>query len=76
MGGTGARGVLFVSRNTALVCIGRGWYQARASDTGPWKLGTNRPDLPLAYYGSVSRLADGIELMLAGKGHHYHGRAA
>lgn len=65
--GPGARAVLFVSRNTALVCVGQGWYQARASEGGPWRLGTNRPDLPLAYYGPVSRLAEGVELMLAGK---------
>ena len=65
--GPGARAVLFVSRNTALVCIGQGWYQARASEGGPWRLGTNRPDLPLAYYGSLSRLAEGVELMIAGK---------
>lgn len=65
--GPGARGVLFVSRNTALVCVGQGWYQARASEGGPWRLGTNRPDLPLAFYGPVSRLAEGVELMLAGK---------
>jgi hypothetical protein len=65
--GPGARGVLFVSRNTALVCMGQGWYQAKAAQGGPWKLGVNRPDLPLAYYGAVSRLAEGIELMLAGK---------
>jgi len=65
--GPGARGVLFVSRNTALVCVGQGWYQARSAGTGPWKLGKDRPDLPLAYYGSLSRLAEGIERMLAGK---------
>jgi hypothetical protein len=65
--GPGARAVLFVSRNTALVCVGQGWYQAKASEGGPWRQGINRPDLPLAYYGSLSRLSDGIELMLAGK---------
>jgi HEAT repeat protein len=65
--GPGARGVLFVSRNTALVCIGQGWYQTRSAGNGPWKLGKDRPDLPLAYYGSLSRLAEGIERMLAGK---------
>ena len=27
----GARGVLFVSRNAALVCVGHGWYQVRTS---------------------------------------------
>ena len=63
----GARGVLFVSRNAALVCVGRGWYQVRTSGTGPWKLGKDRPDLPLAYYGPVSRLADSIALMIGGK---------
>ena len=63
----GARGVLFASRNTALVCVGQGWYQVRASGTGPWKLGKDRPDLPLAYYGAVSRLAESIALMLGGK---------
>jgi hypothetical protein len=65
--GPGSRGVLFVSRNTALVCVGQGWYQVRSSGTGPWKLGKDRPDLPLAYCGSLSRLADAIERMLAGK---------
>jgi HEAT repeat protein len=63
----GARGVLFAARNTALVCVGQGWYQVRTSGSGPWKLGKDRPDLPLSYYGPVSRLAEGIGLMLAGK---------
>ena len=63
----GATAVLFGARNTTLVCIGQGWYQARLSGAGSWKLGKERPDLPLAYYGSVSRLADGIGRMLAGK---------
>jgi hypothetical protein len=65
--GPGARAVLFASRNTALVCVGQGWYQVRSAGTGLWKLGKDRPDLPLAYYGSLSRLADSIERMLAGK---------
>ncbi|HVT80433.1 MAG TPA: HEAT repeat domain-containing protein, partial [Phycisphaerae bacterium] len=64
----GARAVLFTSRTTAVVCFGTGWYQARsATGNGTWKIGTDRPDLPLAYYGSVSRLTDSIEQMLAGK---------
>ena len=61
----GARGVLFSSRTTALLCFGEGWYQAKSSG-GEWKLGVDRSDLPLAYYGSVSRLADGIATMLKG----------
>jgi len=63
----GARAVLFSSRNIALVCVGPGWYQAHAPGAGPWRLGKDRPDLPLAYYGSVSRLAQSVELMIAGK---------
>jgi HEAT repeat protein len=63
----GARGVLFGSRRRALVCIGQGWYQVRTSGDGRWKLGRDRPELPLAYYGAVSRLADGIGAMIAGK---------
>ncbi len=62
----GARGVLFTSRSAALICVGPGWYQVRSSGTGSWKLGKDRPDLPLAYYGNVSRLAESIGLMLAG----------
>lgn len=61
----GARGVLFSSRTTSLLCFGEGWYQAKSSG-GEWKLGVDRSDLPLAFYGSVSRLADGIASMLAG----------
>jgi HEAT repeat protein len=63
----GARGVLFVSGKTGLMCIGQGWYQVRSSGGGSWKLGKDRPDLPLAYYGSVSRLVESITAMLDGK---------
>jgi HEAT repeat protein len=63
----GARGVLFTSRNTGLVCVGRGWYQVRSPGTGLWKLGKDRPDLPLAYHGAVSRLVESIARMIAGK---------
>lgn len=63
----GSRGVLFLSNNVAVVCVGEGWYQVHAANTGWWTLGAERPDLPLAYYGSVSRLADALELILANK---------
>jgi hypothetical protein len=65
--GPGARGMLFSARASELVCIGEGWYAFRSSGNGIWKLGADRDDLPLAYYGSVSRLADGITRMLAGR---------
>jgi HEAT repeat protein len=61
----GARGVLFSSRTTSLLCFGEGWYQAKSSG-GEWKLGIDRSDLPLAYYGTISRLADAVATMLSG----------
>jgi HEAT repeat protein len=63
----GRRGILLVSNRTALVCVGRGWYQANASADGWWRIGAPRPDLPLAYWGNVSRLTDAIERMLKGR---------
>jgi hypothetical protein len=63
----GARAVLFSARNIALVCLGQGWYQVHSPGNGPWTLGKDRPDLPLAYYGTVSRLVESVGLMTAGK---------
>ncbi len=63
----GRRGVLFISANVGLVCMGQGWYQVSSSSDEWWRLGAARPDLPLAYYGSVSRLCEAVEQMLAGK---------
>ncbi|MGA2064881.1 MAG: HEAT repeat domain-containing protein [Thermoguttaceae bacterium] len=63
----GARGVLFSARSVALVCLGQGWYQVHSPGNGPWTLGKDRPDLPLAYYGTVSRLVESVGLMTAGK---------
>jgi HEAT repeat protein len=65
----GERAVLFLSQKTALVCLGRTWYQVQASAAadGWWQPGAGRPDLPLAYCGTVSRLSDAVELIAAGK---------
>jgi HEAT repeat protein len=63
----GARGVLFSSRTTQLLCLGEGWYAVRSTTNAAWRLGPDRTELPLAYYGSVSRLADAIARMLAGR---------
>ena len=38
-----------------------------AVGTGAWKLGAERPDLPLAYYGSVGRLKEAVTAMLKGQ---------
>ena len=63
----GRRAVMFVTGRTVLVCLGETWYQVHSSEDGWWRLGAPRPDLPLAYYGTVSRLADAIPLMVVGK---------
>jgi HEAT repeat protein len=62
----GAQAVIFSSERTAIVCLGEGWYQVRLAGS-EWKLGADRPELPLSYYGTVTRLADGVEKMLAGR---------
>jgi HEAT repeat protein len=63
----GSRGVLMVSSETALMCMGRTWYQAQASADGWWTVSQQRPELPLAYCGTVSRLGEAAEQMVAGK---------
>ena len=63
----GRRCVVFVTGKAAVVCIGEGWYQAYTQENGWWRIGEPRPDLPLAFYGSVSRLEDALPLILAGK---------
>lgn len=63
----GRRCVIFVTGKAAVVCVGEAWYQAHQADDGWWRIGSPRPDLPLAYYGSISRLADAIPLIVAGK---------
>jgi hypothetical protein len=63
----GRRCVLFVTDKAAVICVGEGWYQAYATDNGWWRIGAPRPDLPLAFYGSVSRLVDALPPILAGK---------
>jgi HEAT repeat protein len=63
----GRRCVMFISGNTTLVCIGEGWYQVHASKNEWWQAGASRPDLPLAYFGTISRLSEAVALMLADK---------
>src|SRR5258706_6077822 len=63
----GERAVLFLSQKTALVCLGRTWYQVQSWAAGGWQPGAARPDLPLAYCGTASRLSDAVELTAAGK---------
>jgi HEAT repeat protein len=69
----GRRAVLFCtqgglfSQPTLLVCLGSAWYQATPTQDGWWRLTLERPELPLAYCGTVSRLAEAVELIVAGK---------
>lgn len=61
----GARGVVFSTARTAVVCTGSAWYQLRLSGS-QWKLGPDRPELAMTYYGTVSRLAAGLQKILRG----------
>jgi HEAT repeat protein len=62
----GTQAMAFTQGNVSLVCMGEGWFALRNSG-GQWKIGDDRPDLPLAYYGSLARLVEGTEKLLAGK---------
>ena len=68
----GSRAVIFIQRGTArnitLLCYGTGWYEVTSVGTGAWKVGAERPDLPLAYYGSVSRLIDAVKALQNNQG--------
>ncbi len=63
----GRQCVVFAKGKAAVVCLGEYWYETHAGEDGWWSIGAARPDLPLAYYGSVSRLAEAIPAMVAGK---------
>ena len=67
MGLARCAGVLFGSRNVALVCVGQGWYQVQSAGAGPWQLGKDRPDLPLAYWRRARDWPTAWSPMLAGK---------
>ncbi len=62
----GARAIVFSSARTAIVCLGQSWYQLKLVGK-EWKLGPERPDLAMTYYGTVSRLTQGINQILAGR---------
>ena len=61
----GAHAIIFSSTRTAVVCIGQYWYQLKLTGTS-WKLGADRPELALTYYGSVARLESALKKILAG----------
>ncbi len=63
----GQRAVLFLSSRTILLCIGPEWYEAQPVQDGWWQVAMERPELPLAYCGSVGRLAEAVPRLLAGE---------
>jgi HEAT repeat protein len=63
----GRQCVVFATGKAAVVCVGEGWYQAYRDEDGWWRIGAARPDLPLAYFGSISRLITALPIILAGK---------
>jgi len=59
--------VLFQNGNTALVCIGRFWYQCAAREQPWWSMTQGRGELLYCYCGSARKLGDHVKAMLAGK---------
>jgi HEAT repeat protein len=62
----GQKAVLFIAPQSVMACMGRCWYEVFPIADGWWKLGSERPDLPLAYSGTVSRLIEALPPILAG----------
>jgi HEAT repeat protein len=50
-----------------VVCTGGGWYECHAQQDSWWRLSLERPELLLAYAGSVLKLRGHVEAMVAGK---------
>lgn len=59
--------VLFQNGKTALVCIGRFWYQSTAGERPWWSMTQGRGELLYCYCGSARKLGDHVTAMLAGK---------
>ena len=66
----GERAVLFVTPRVALLCTGQTWYQTDVPPTDQpeqwWRMSLDRPELALAYRGSVRRLAHAVAEIVAG----------
>jgi hypothetical protein len=63
----GSRCVVFMNGNNVVVCLGESWYQATSAGDNWWRLDRMRPELPLAYFGTTTRLAEAIPVIAAGK---------
>ncbi len=59
--------VCFSKGKTAVVCIGRYWYQCGELQDSWWAMSTGMPELGLAFYGRVENLRDAITAMLEDK---------
>jgi HEAT repeat protein len=59
--------ICFSKGKTAVVCLGRYWYQCGALEDSWWAMSTGMPELALAFYGRIEKLRDAIKDMLAGK---------
>jgi HEAT repeat protein len=63
----GQTAIFFRNGPNFVMCIGRYWYQGCAVDGPWWRMTSGRPELALAYYGSVDKLREHVTAMLAGK---------
>lgn len=63
----GATAVCFQNGKSALVCLGRYWYEVAAAEAPWWSLTYGRAELSLAYFGSSERLAQLLPGILRGE---------
>ncbi len=59
--------ICFHDGKAAVICIGPYWYQCAALADSWWTMTSGRPELSLAYFGSVERLQRQIPAILSGK---------
>jgi HEAT repeat protein len=63
----GKRAVCFQNGKIGVLCIGTYWYQTSALESPWWTMSSGRPELSLAYWGSVDRLRQAVADVQAGK---------
>lgn len=63
----GAMAICFASGNTCMMCLGDCWYEAYPREAPWWSMTRSRPELSLAYHGSISKLRPKLADIIAGK---------
>src|SRR5262249_16497517 len=59
--------VCFIHGNVSLICLGNHWYECHAGQAPWWTMTRSRPELSLAYQGSVAKLREHVPAIVARK---------